>query len=189
MSAFVVGADHIDFIVTHLLGHGATADQAVIYLDTMTPLATAGPGWQRVARHVQHAYGASYLRVDSANATDVGLALWADNLASVQHRYPDTVANPDATPGPVNLGSEMMAYRFRRAGLDARPGEILAAADCLAYQSCEHPDWRTSFGHAALESLRAKTIRRVPGYADTWEWTRPVAAVRTLDLAARGTAS
>jgi len=44
------------------------------------------------------------------------------------------------------------------------PVITLSLISCYEYQSCEHPEWRTSEARAICEALRKLAIRNLPGY-------------------------
>lgn len=155
MSAFMVGKEHIDAMITAGL---AFSDYSIRW---------DHPG-----------YAENELTYETADG--VGLMLWATNLESINARYPDTLDDFDNIPGPVGLTPEVIAgYRWERINgvrfLD--PVVILKAIDCYEYQSCEHDGWETSEAKAFCAALRADMIERLPGYNTApWEFT-----ARTFD--------
>jgi hypothetical protein len=46
---------------------------------------------------------------------------------------------------------------------------VIKAADCLDYQSCEHPEWDKSEAKQLLDAIRAAAISKLPGYEEA-EW-------------------
>lgn len=105
--------------------------------------------------------------VEYVTADRVGRDLWRENCISVAYRYPDCA--PDDLPGPVPTPDpEEYEYADPRLGFP-KPVAVLAALDCLEYQSCEHPGWRESAAHEFCRSLRLAAIRHLPGYDDA-EW-------------------
>ncbi len=83
----------------------------------------------------------------------VASALIAENRASVAYRYRTAPVVASAPPTfrcvPVLL-----------TGL-AEIAQALQWVGCYRYQSCEHPEWRSSFAAAYTERLTAELIRRV----------------------------
>ena len=89
MSAFIVGQDHIDFLVTAAVdlstGHGSYA----LYWNQFPGIGSA-----------------SYSRVDLGNADAFGRMLWSENIASVQYLYRGSWDDvPDAEQDGPNSGS------------------------------------------------------------------------------------
>lgn len=132
-----------------------------------------------------------YLR-DADDAARVGRMLWDANRASVQARYPDTIATwPENAPGEVGESFEYDAHRVPTSRVLSigngfrpvhtfKPGEVLKAIDCLDYQACEYDGWRTSEARAFLDALAACAIRQVAGY-DAAEWGAPKGWVEAFE--------
>jgi hypothetical protein len=97
------------------------------------------------------------------NAKAIGDMLHAENVNSVNHRYNETL-RPDFTP------SEWASFRpFSQV-------QIVKAAHCLAYQSCEHPGWENSDANKLLSAIIGRSGDNLPGYdAAQWQITPPVA--------------
>lgn len=90
--------------------------------------------------------------------------LYAENVRSVLHRYPNDTL--DSAPGPMEKPEHIRvsmrdmvspAYRLR-------PLAILKMCDCLDYQSCETDDWEDTPAYRLLNSIRRAAIRELPGY-------------------------
>ena len=98
-------------------------------------------------------------RVTYANAEQVGRALLAENLASVNYRYNDTLTGADEYKFSMFHGpKEMNAV------------QVLKAISCYEYQSCEHPCWEASAARQFCEVLRSYSINHLPGYEQAaWE--------------------
>ena len=100
--------------------------------------------------------------------------LWDENFASINARYPDTIDNPENSPGVITEAESGFVYGKHEDlflySID--PAQVLKSCDCLEYQSCEHDGWEDSQAHAFLVSLRGSTWRHVPGYDDA-EWGAP----------------
>lgn len=155
MSAFIVGKDHIDAMVTLSL-----------YAPTYGPMhwyvglgQDPRPGATSPATHEQ--------------ADEIGRMLWAENVRSVQGRYPDTVEG-GVYPGPNDFSAaEVFAYRWQRTET-LSPVEGLSIIGCYEYQSCEHDEWHTSEAYAFCDALRKRLIHQLPGMEFApWEYTRP----------------
>jgi hypothetical protein len=91
-------------------------------------------------------------------AREIGRILHAENVRSVNYRY--TELN-QAQYKHVNAVLGKPKY-FQAA-------QILKAANCLHYQSCEHSGWDDSLAKRILDNIIACAIHQVPGYADA-EW-------------------
>lgn len=87
-------------------------------------------------------------------ADDLGDMLVLENLSSIHYRYPDTVTNPEGTPGPCEqywlkpFAFELPAEIVSRDGAQ----QIIKS---YQYQSCEHPEWEKSDARTFSESLHA----------------------------------
>lgn len=116
---------------------------------------------------------------DSAPAVAVILA--RENVRSVAYRYPDDA--PGQRPGPCGMSDDTeylllcsQRARYLRAAEGVSPVEVLKAASCLEYQSCEHPEFRDSFAFLILERIRSAAVSELPGYdAASWGWPEKVA--------------
>lgn len=95
-------------------------------------------------------------------ADDFGRMLWRENLASIHYRYPDT-AEDGGYPGPIDFTPDQVeTYTYEP--LDGGPGAsrdvptvVYDTARCYAYQSSEHPEWKTSKARKFAESLQHLT--------------------------------
>ena len=106
---------------------------------------------------------------DRDRASEVGMMLWAENWASINYRYPDTVEDHSQVPGPADFRPDhVLAYRYTRART-LEPVAVLKAIACYEYQSCEHPGWRSSEARQFCQSLKEKMVRQLPGY-NTAPW-------------------
>lgn len=82
--------------------------------------------------------------------------LYAENVRSVNYRYLQDEANDGIIYDPF--------------APDLRAIEVIKACDCLAYQSCEHPDWDSSLACVLLKAIQRKAIDLLPGYSNAqWE--------------------
>ena len=154
MSAFIVGTDHIDFLVS------AACRYEITYYSGRSK--SANPiDWKRV-------------RVDHANADEIGSMLMGENLASISH----LAYAPEIAQAMLQRQQAAIAgYRMRSVAIGV-PGQtaaldVLKAAACLRYQSCEHPGWEGSDAEQFLAVLEARAINLLPGYSSAqWEWSR-----------------
>lgn len=144
MSAFMVDAGHIDYLVTACrvyqvqYASGATATESAASNTRPNP-------WS----------GAASTDVCMMSNTDLGRELLKENLNSVAFRYgldltPDELAAPES-------------YEYHRPRLEVTPVQTLKAAQCLEYQSCEHPGWADSLACNILARLTGEATRRLPG--------------------------
>jgi hypothetical protein len=106
-----------------------------------------------------------------ADAKQVGEMLHAENVASVNYRY------SEATRPHFAICEWAAFHPFSRV-------QILKAAHCLHYQSCEHPGWKASDACKLLEEIIGEFTPDLPGYDDAqWEITPPAAG---QSIAGRG---
>ena len=85
--------------------------------------------------------------------------LLSENMKSVNYRY----GTSDAATG----------IDYDSFAPDLRAIEVIKACDCLAYQSCEHPEWNESFACRFLHEVQRKAIQLLPGYDKArWEVTQ-----------------
>lgn len=114
-----------------------------------------------------------YLDDDLRTRDAIGLELWRENLRSINARYPDTIDDPDAIPGPAGVGpAQIEAYRFTRINPRLTAGEAAKAIACLRYQSCEHKGWEKSRAAEILRQVEELLLTLLPGYdTSPWEWT------------------
>ena len=153
MSAFLVSKQHINALVAWVMSDRLGSDYA-----------NAGT-FPEVARRC--AAGATL-------ADAIGRVLWAENLRSVQTRYPDCKASPGEihpdTPGAVEGESiEEWTYRPESA---RNAVQTISACRCLEYQSCETDNWLDTEAHKILDRIMHDAIRRLPGMDEaSWEIT------------------
>lgn len=151
MSAFIVGTDHIDYLVAAAI-------------DTSGRLGGFGVYWagERIASHT---------------ADVVGAALLAENIASVSYRYADE--GTGNLPGPIP--NPVPADYVYRPFLQVDAAQVLKAIDCYEYQSCEHPGWHDAEARRFCDTLRRRYAATMPGYDDAlWEVRRVDLAKRAL---------
>lgn len=116
-----------------------------------------------------------YPRFDSssacyADAERMMSELALENWRSVAYRYDLPL---DGDEQPVLCNAPLRMYR------KLTPVQAIKAADCLDYQSCEHPQWDTCRAKRLLDDIRSLAISKLPGY-DTADWAidNAVEAVR-----------
>jgi hypothetical protein len=135
MSAFVVSKAHIDALVTAAL---------------------ESDSWAFFWYHDDDRHELDYTNTDA-----IGAMLWAENVRSVQHRYPDILEDSTDYPGPIDFQPEHV-FAYRWCWLSVPPVEALKALRCYQYQSCEHPDWPTSSAHALCDTLQDVLVSTPP---------------------------
>ena len=152
MSAYIVGTDLIDLLVT---------------------VALEGPPHSRGLR-VWHGGEVHYFDgyTDRDAGQRLGEILIAANVASVNYRYQETTPAPAWTFRRVSyVGGESRAM--------IPWGHVLNACHCLDYQSCEVPTWRESFARAIIDAIVHKVCDRIASDTDApWEWSRETARER-----------
>lgn len=91
------------------------------------------------------------------------------NMRSVCYRYDDAV-EAGMIPDDFVKGCIEAARRLGDTGASGYTVvELLKAADCLEYQSCETSDWESTAAFKTLSRIRSILIQRLPGY-DEAEW-------------------
>lgn len=95
--------------------------------------------------------------VEPTDAEQTGKMMWAENLASINYRYPDTIDDTTNIPGPCEFeGIETVAaYTFEPRSIED-PAFLLKQLHCYDYQSCEHHEWKQSNSFALVEQMIAK---------------------------------
>lgn len=108
----------------------------------------------------------------------VARILKAENLRSVTHRYAHRpeYTRPCPSCGEIvcsPLGDERTMCPFAhvniphdadRIGVAFDPVIVIKQAQCLEYQSNEHPAWETSRAKEIIESIISAAIASLPGY-------------------------
>lgn len=143
MSAFVLGKDHIDALVT---------------------LSAQGP--REAGYHTW--FPPRLIGLDPRTEYDaIGGLLIAENCKSVSYRY-DTETD---LPGPIDEYYRL-PYRHRDTPRLSAV-EALKLIACYEYQSCEHPAWEVCDVKKWCDMLTAAVICCLPGYEKaSWEWHR-----------------
>ena len=105
--------------------------------------------------------GTAYSAATDAN--QIGEMLHAENVRSVNYRY------GEATKPNFALCEWAAFHPFSQV-------QIIKAARCLRYQSCEHPGWEASDACKLWRRSSARSTRDSPGYDEAeWEITPPAA--------------
>jgi len=106
------------------------------------------------------------------NANEVGQMLLDENIRSVMCRYEDSTITD--LPGRIDA-EYLIPFVHRYTRRKPKAIEAIKLAQCLDYQSCEHPEWETSEAKAFCDALIQSMIFELPGYDDApWEWREPV---------------
>jgi hypothetical protein len=147
MSAYVVDRNHIRYLV-EAAQHIAIRDHSPNF------------SWYHNGQRQE---------LNELNASEVGQMLWNENIASVQYRYPEDT--DDTMPGPMG---ETFIYYHQMAGpyFEFEVAQILKAADCYEYQSCEHPTWESSSARNFIQALVKRAYSHMDGYDDA-KWGAP----------------
>lgn len=153
MSAFYVGHDHIDALLS-----AAKTLQIYIYEPGQTRQ-DAGPARAK----------------DNAQLTDIGRELLRENGLSLAARYPGNWQEL--------VNEQPDDYRYREIVAFEMMPEVKAAADlvrlidCLDYQSNEHDAWDDSWSRRFLLELMSaaatKAAKAVPESFSCWSYRRP----------------
>jgi hypothetical protein len=107
-------------------------------------------------------YAARNRILGRTDAVQIGELLHAENVKSVNCRYGETT-KPDFA-----MCAWAAFHAFSRV-------QIVKAARCLEYQSCEHPGWAQSDACKVVDAIIGDYISRdVPGWDEAqWEITPP----------------
>jgi hypothetical protein len=158
MSAFIVGHDHIDALLSFAMQRDTYGSVRYYIKDTHTSV-----------------------EITKQNATEIGRILLTENERSIYHRYPDVKPGKDENK-PGTWGEDAETYKFKPWPLTSPLSavSILKACDCFDYQACETDDYEQSLAHTIINAIRKRAIHRVPGYDDAqgWEFRRPAAAAK-----------
>lgn len=160
MSAYLVGKDTIDLLVS--AGLWAARDGCM----------------PQACGHSLDTDAFTVIDDDGSRVMDlVGRMLWAENLASVAHRYPGDVSGD--RPGPVGLtDADIYGYVTQLVAVDVEPGVIAAAVHCFEYQCCETSTWSSSPSADYCRAVSRWLLRALPGYGGAREWERVTGPVR-----------
>jgi hypothetical protein len=102
-------------------------------------------------------------------ADEIGQMLLDENIASVRYRYEDSPLTE--LPGRTNA-EWLFAFSYSPfAHRVPTPVEAIKLINCYTYQSCEHPQWKSSPAKSFCQALLDSLICQVPGYDEApWEW-------------------
>jgi hypothetical protein len=99
--------------------------------------------------------------------------LLAENYRSIHTRYPDTIENPDGTPGAGDELMEPIVFNFS-SYYPRQAVHILKMCQCYDYQACESDDYYESDAAKIVDVIRHRAIRNLDGYDDApWDWNMP----------------
>lgn len=148
MSAFMVSKRHIDLLVS-------TAFSG--------PRDATGGHWYKPNYQGSQCW-------DFDTLPFVGQMLIDANIKSLNARYPDTVTNPEAMPGPIAQYWNDGQYKAPSLRDRLTIVEAFKAIACYEYQACEDEGWEQSYAHQFLDSFRHSLINVLPGYDDARGW-------------------
>ena len=154
MSAFYVGEDHINAMLT-------AAKALKMYVSI--------PG---------HDYwtDASYQPVDIWDR--IGRALIAENFNSLDARYPSPSEDHSEEIGAYRF-VEDTHFLTRHKLTDA-----IHLVRCYDYQSCEHDGWEGSWAHEFCQRLMAAAAATIPESGRCWSYVKPADASNIIRLKA-----
>jgi hypothetical protein len=148
MSAFIVGHDHIDALLTFA-----------------------------IARKTLYYVAATGVTVEITldNASAIGAILLQENERSVRHYDPDTPA--DDLPGTDGERADNYAFRVFEL-CHQLPREqivvwVLKACDCFDYQACETDDYDSSLACRIIDCIHDTAVESLMGYDEApWHISR-----------------
>lgn len=144
MSAFVVGTDLIDLIVS--------------------------AGWELSRREsrgvfvVRWSEGQAEWERDDLSA--LGSLILAENVRSVNYRYQETMPED---PAELDYVFRPVAINITTA---ATWWDVISGIACVRYQSCEHPEWRDSLAARVLDRVERLVISHMTPPTAAWCWSR-----------------
>jgi hypothetical protein len=108
------------------------------------------------SRHkITVAYGNPTMRLNvSAHEQEVAQLLLDENIKSVNYRYSET---------------ETGFIEYDRGAPILLAIQAIKAAQCLRYQSCEHPTYEGSIAERLIEAIISDAIPRLEGYNEA-QW-------------------
>ena len=136
MSAFFVGTDHINAMLTF-----------VERMDTCTPM----PDGTRVNRPT------------NSDLTKIGQALIHENIASLAFRYPNDYEELVDVSEAKRWNYQPDLNWWIKPNTALR---VIKLCHCYDYQSCEHDGWEQSFAYKFSHWLADRATSRLPGYDD-----------------------
>ena len=170
MSAYLVSSEHVDVLI-------AGAKQFT------------GPGtfswhsWPGLIRAELSSWNGDDSAEDMRfNPDTLGRELWAENLRSINERYPDTIDNPGSVPGSGDDVYDVLAYTYGPGArvLDVDPLGLLGAIRGYRYQACETGEaYYASVAEGFCRALESKVVDYLIDRAGANAWT----VDRAADLA------
>ena len=94
----------------------------------------------------------------------IGQALHDENIRSVNYRYRRTDPAEIYRHRPTFAGAVSLEETRTLRALD-----VIKICRCVEYQSCEHPEWETSWSRTFLQQVVDAAINDLPGY-DVAPW-------------------
>jgi hypothetical protein len=171
MSAFVVGTDHIDYLVSAAVTwHGLAV--STLYLNEEQAAQVLAHGGQVEG----YQYGAGQVWKPAHRVDALGRLLLAENVRSVSARYPNDTFEELPGPRPM-VRPEDYTHRFVPHAF-IEPAQVINAIKCWQYQTCEYEGSDTAPGWLFTERLYRVAVDRLMGDRDglLWEWDRDAAA-------------
>lgn len=107
--------------------------------------------------HINYLAVAAHLYHVATDPQALAEQLAAENAKSIEHAYPHH--------GPC----EPVPVRWSLPRRRIEPIQVIKAAECYRYQSCEHPEWAESDAARVIDHLISAAIGKLPGY-DEAEW-------------------
>lgn len=96
----------------------------------------------------------------------IAKAFAVQNIVSVDYRYPDN----ENEPWVDNVFIDECMSKAPKADLNQYDAiTIFKLAECLAYQSCEHKNYKDFDAYRMVEQIKTKSITQVKGY-DSAPW-------------------
>jgi hypothetical protein len=151
MSAWVVGREHIDMMVSA----GLVLPELRCRNSTLR--------WRIPGTNPSETG-----ELTSENADVIGGMLWAQNDANVRRMYGDD--DPEL-PGPIDFeGTDTLLYTHTPVkGVERDVVTVIKGINCYRYQCCDDPGWESSQAHEITEVLLSICISCLPGY-DVAPW-------------------
>jgi hypothetical protein len=146
MSAFLVGHDHIDALLTFAAQRGSYGSRASYY----------------------SVKDQGRIEITDNNATEIGRILLTENERSIRARYGD---DNDMLR---KSGEHAATYKFQPWLFTLTAVSILKGCNCFDYQARETDDYDLSVAHRIINAIRSHAIHRLSRYEDAkgWEFRR-----------------
>lgn len=153
MSAYMVDNATVTAMVT--VGLGQT-EPSLIGNAASTPLTWWTGSIQRVREQLQGGdrYDQFRRKLGFANATEVGIMLLAENVRSLEARYPDSAdewAKLREVIADYTYPTEAWVYRLTL-------GDVVGCIGCYEYQACESGDWEDTEAWSFCHNLRHRLL-------------------------------